>query len=64
MPWVHIVEISKQNPPTKKEIEQVLDYGRRKAKPKFYADENFPTLAVQLIRSNSFHVLTEVRHQH
>jgi len=58
MPWVHIVEIAKQNPPTKREIEQVLDYRRRKAKPKFYADENFPIAAVQLVRSNGVHVLT------
>ena len=39
MPWVHVAEIAKQNTATKKEIEQVLDYRRRKAKPKFYADE-------------------------
>jgi len=30
----------------------------RKAKPKFYADENFPTAAMRLIRSGGFNVLT------
>jgi hypothetical protein len=53
-----MAEITKRNPATKKEIEQVLEYRRRKAKVKFYADENFPTLAVKLLRANGFHVLT------
>lgn len=58
MPWMHVVEIAKQNTATKKEIEQVLDYRRRKAKPQFYADENFPSAAVKLVRSRGVHVLT------
>jgi hypothetical protein len=58
MPWVNVVDIANQNPATKKEIEQVLDYRRRKAKPEFYANENFPTGAVRLVRSSGVHVLT------
>jgi len=58
MPWVNAVEIAKQNTPTKKEIEQIIDYRRRKAKAKFYADENFPTAAVRFVRSRGVHVLT------
>lgn len=58
MPWVYMAEIAKRNPATKKEIEQVLEYRRRKAKAKFYTDENFPPLAVKLLRANGFHVLT------
>jgi len=58
MPWVYTAEIAKQNPATKKEIDQVLEYRRRKAKAKYYADENFPAAAVQIVRSSSLHVLT------
>jgi predicted nuclease of predicted toxin-antitoxin system len=58
MPWVNILEVVKQNPPSKREVEQVFEYRRRKAKAKFYADENFPTAAVQLLRSNGVNMLT------
>ena len=57
MPWVDAVQLVRQNLPTKKEIEQVFDYRRRRAKAKFYADENFPKVAVQLIREYGVHVL-------
>jgi hypothetical protein len=58
MPWIALVEIAKRNPATKKEIEQVLDYRRRRAKPKFYADENLPSAAVKIVGSLGGHVLT------
>jgi predicted nuclease of predicted toxin-antitoxin system len=58
MPWVSAIKTAKHNLATKKEINQVLDYYRRKAKPKFYADENFPAAAIRLIRSRGAHVLT------
>jgi len=58
MPWMDLVEAINHDPPTKKEIEEVIDYRRRKAKPKFYADENFPTAAMMLIRSGGCNVLT------
>jgi predicted nuclease of predicted toxin-antitoxin system len=58
MSWVDAVEVARKNPPTKKEMQQVFDYRRRKAKPKFYTDENFPPAAVRLIRSSGLHVLT------
>jgi hypothetical protein len=38
------------NPPTWKEKQQVEEYGARKAKPRFYADENFPAQAATLLR--------------
>jgi hypothetical protein len=50
MVWVNITELVRDNPPTEKEIEQVLEYRRRKAKARFYADENFPALAVEVLR--------------
>lgn len=50
MGWIDIIERVRAESPTKKEAEQVLDYQRRKAKPRFYADENFPVLAGQVLR--------------
>jgi hypothetical protein len=45
----NVEEWVKRNPPTQKEIQQVLDYGARWATARFYADENFPAAAVQLL---------------
>lgn len=58
MPWLDAVEIARSTLPTKKEWEQVLEYRRRKAKPKFYTDENFPGAAVGVLRATKVHVLT------
>lgn len=58
MGWVNLTELIRDNPPTEKEIEQVLEYRRRKAKARFYADENFPVLAVELLRKMGAKVVT------
>lgn len=58
MAWVDVIKLLRVNPPTKKEVEQVLDYRRRKAKPKFYADENFPNGAARLLRKMGARLLT------
>ena len=58
MPWIDEVAVALRTPATKKEQEQVLEYRRRKAKPKFYADENFPAAAVQLLRDTKVQVIT------
>lgn len=53
--------------PTDFEVRQVEDYIRRKAKPRFYADENFPTMATEILRRRKADVLTVVetgRRQH
>jgi predicted nuclease of predicted toxin-antitoxin system len=52
------IEVARSTPPTKREREQVLEYRRRKAKPRFYADENFPSAAVQLLRDTKVQVIT------
>jgi len=49
MPWVNLADLSRGNPPTKKEAEQVREYGRRKTKVSFYTDENFPSRATRLL---------------
>lgn len=58
MPWIDLVEILRRSPPSKKEIEQVLEYRRRRAKPKFYADENLPVSIVKRLRQTGVQVLT------
>jgi len=49
MAWVSLIDLSRANPPTKKEAEQVREYQRRKAKVSFYIDENFPCRATRLL---------------
>jgi hypothetical protein len=39
-----------KNPPIREEIAEVERYAARKAKPRFYADENFPAQAVAILR--------------
>src|SRR5262245_35931812 len=58
MAWVNSKELSAKNAPSSKEAEQVLQYLARKAKPRFYADENFPPKAVAILREWGARVLT------
>lgn len=52
MAWVDLVTIvAAESLPSKNEIAQVRDYIRRKAKARFYADENFPNRAIALLRN-------------
>ena len=44
--------------PKPKEVQQVISYLKRKAKPRFYADENFPEQAINLLRSMGAKVQT------
>ena len=50
MPWVDVEVLAAKNRASPKEAAQVLKYLARRAKPRFYADENFPPLAVLLLR--------------
>ncbi|MGO8837545.1 MAG: DUF5615 family PIN-like protein [Limisphaerales bacterium] len=58
MPWVNIEESVRGNPPSEREKRQVEDFMRRGAKPRFYADENFTTLATHVLRQMGADVLT------
>jgi len=58
MVWINVESLSVATPPTRKEIQEVLDYRARHAKARFYADENFPTKAVSLIREMGARVQT------
>lgn len=58
MGWVNLIELVRANPPSAEEIDQVVEYRRRKAKARFYADENFPALATRLLRKMGARVFT------
>lgn len=48
----------KNDPPSKSEIRQGMDYLWRHAKVRFYADENFPFLATRMLRHFGAQVVT------
>jgi hypothetical protein len=54
MPWTDLAP----DPPPEREQRQVEDYARRRAKPRFYADENFPSVAIKILRQLGADVLT------
>lgn len=58
MPWVDAAETYADAPATEKEIAQVIEYRRRKAKPRFYADENFPKVAAEILVSMGARLIT------
>ncbi|SRR5216683_670690 len=58
MTWVNMEVLVERNPPTRKEVQQVLDYRARRAKARFYADEDFPPQAVHLVREMGAKVQT------
>src|SRR5271166_951377 len=58
MPWLNAAEIYASDPATEKEIAQVMEYRRRRAKPRFYADENFPKLAAEILVSMGAKLVT------
>jgi predicted nuclease of predicted toxin-antitoxin system len=53
-----ILKIAADEQPTEREKRQVHEYVRRRAKPRFYADENFPTIAIKILRRLGADVLT------
>ena len=48
--WIDAREVSRENPPTKKETDEVHDPIRRGGKPRSYADENFHEGVVTILR--------------
>ena len=58
MPWIDIERVIKENPPSAREIRQVIDYRSRKAKPRFYAYENFPAAVIDVLREKDAKVAT------
>jgi hypothetical protein len=58
MPWTNVESIVADHPPIEWEKRQVDDYVRRRAKPRFYVDENFPSAAIKILKRLGAHVLT------
>jgi predicted nuclease of predicted toxin-antitoxin system len=50
MSWVDEATLVAEEPPTEREIQEVVRIAARKAKPRFFADENFPVRAVTMLR--------------
>jgi hypothetical protein len=57
MPWTHL-RIAADDLLPERERRQVEDYVDRRARPRFYADENFPSVAIQILRQLCADVLT------
>lgn len=49
--WRDLMESVLEDPCPPDQAREVLDYMRRRAKARFYADENFPAATVDLLRS-------------
>lgn len=58
MAWVDEEILVARNPPTKREANDVITFLTRRAKPRFYADENFPRQAVLVLRQMGAKVVT------
>jgi predicted nuclease of predicted toxin-antitoxin system len=58
MTWTDIAQLVAANPPTPREIAEVYANIRRRAKARFYADENFPTRATHILRAMRARVRT------
>jgi hypothetical protein len=60
MTWLNVQDLPLP-PVPRKEIEQVVRYSKQKKTfARFYADENFPNRAVEILRSRKLDVLTVV----
>ncbi len=58
MNWVYL-EDNIEQPPPQREINEIERYAKlKKTKSKFYADENFPAQAIEILRERGFDVLT------
>ena len=53
-----MIDLVRASPPTQKEINQVLEARRKKAKARFYVDENFPARATGVLREMGGRVIT------
>jgi len=58
MPWIDVQTPVGKDDPAEREKRQVNDFVRRKAKPRFYADENFPELAIAILKGFKADVLS------
>jgi predicted nuclease of predicted toxin-antitoxin system len=58
MSWIDMDIIAIDDKLSERDERQLIEFARRKAKPRFYADENFPGLATAILRGYKADVLT------
>jgi predicted nuclease of predicted toxin-antitoxin system len=58
MPWINLEELVAVDPPSPREAREVLDNLAKRAKARFYADENFPPKAAAILRDLGARVVT------
>jgi predicted nuclease of predicted toxin-antitoxin system len=58
MGWTDISRVVANNPPPQKQIDEIFRHVSKRAKARFYADENFPAKAVSILRAMGAQVRT------
>jgi predicted nuclease of predicted toxin-antitoxin system len=58
MAWVPLTDLPERRAANARETREVELFARRRAKPRFYADENFPPLATEVLRNLDASVVT------
>jgi hypothetical protein len=58
MSWIDMDTIAIDDKLSDRDDRQLVEFARRKAKPRFYADENFPGLATDILRGYKADVFT------
>ncbi len=58
MAWTNVEDLVAVNPPSPREAQEVLDNLAKRAKARFYADENFPPTATAILRDMGATVVT------
>jgi predicted nuclease of predicted toxin-antitoxin system len=59
MPWIAVQQMPQTTrPATRAEVQQVIEFVGRKAIPRFYADENFTPVAIEILRCSGARVFT------
>ncbi|MBI1210454.1 MAG: hypothetical protein GC190_03250 [Alphaproteobacteria bacterium] len=56
--WTDLIALVEKNMPSSEDVEQVIEYFKRRAKARLYADENFPRDAIELLREAGARVQT------
>lgn len=57
MTWQFVTDIHWPEPPLR-EVREVVEFSKRRRRPRFYADENFPRTAENLLKESKLSVLT------
>ena len=58
MVWRDVVELVAENPPSRREAQEIVDALARRVVARFYADENFPSAVIDELRALGARVTT------